>query len=337
MINIAIDCMGGDNAPLAVLDGCVQAFSLLPDDVHLLLFGDAWQIARYFREKPELSERFSLFPTTEEISCKESPTLAIRRKKDSSLVRALGAVAAGEAEGLLSAGSTGAVLTGATLIVKRLAGVQRPALAPLLPTVNGGHVMLIDCGANTDSKPTFLQQFALMGDAFFKGVMEVEEPRIALLNNGAEEEKGNELTKAAYQLLKQTKGINFIGNIEPRDVLFDEADVIVCDGFEGNMLLKTAEGTAEAIFALLKEGLSSSLLAKTGAALVMPALRALKSRLDWKEVGGAPMLGVNGIVVKAHGSSDARAICRAILQTESLIRGGVVARIAENISALTLE
>ena len=331
-MNIAIDCMGGDHAPFAMLEGCARALATLPEDVHLQLYGEGQALARYFAQQSALSERYSIFPTTEEIGCNESPTLAIRRKKDSSLVRALRAVAEGQAEAFLSAGSTGAVLTGATLIIRRLPGVLRPALAPLLPTVDGGQVMLIDCGANTDCKPTFLRQFAQMGNAYFKSVLNVPKPRIALLNNGAEEEKGNALTQAAFQLLKETEDVRFVGNIEPRRALFGDAEVIVCDGFDGNILLKTAEGTAEAIFALLKEGLGSTLRAKAGAALAMPALRQLKKRMDWTEVGGAPMLGVNGVVIKAHGSADAGAFCQALLQTERLARAGVVERIAQAIA-----
>ena len=331
-MKIAIDCMGGDNAPAAMLEGCALALAGAPASVHLLLFGDGQIITDYFEGKPEFAGRYTVVPTTEEIGCDESPTLAIRRKKDSSLVRATQAVASGEAVALMSAGSTGAVLTGATLIIRRLPGVQRPALAPMLPTVDGGSVMLIDCGANTDCKPAFLQQFALMGDAYFRGVLDNPKPRIALLNNGAEEEKGNELTRAAHQLLKQTESIFFSGNIEPRRVLFGDADVVVCDGFDGNMLLKSAEGTAEAIFSMLKRQLKSSLRSKVGAKLAMPALRALKSSLNWEEVGGAPLLGVNGVVVKAHGSSDAGALCHAIMLAYRLADAQVVARIRESIA-----
>ena len=253
------------------------------------------------------------------------------------MVRAINDVAAGHADCVLSAGSTGALLTGATLLIRRQKGVKRPALATLLPArIDGKRVLLLDCGANTDCKPAYLAQFALMGSAYMERVAGVKTPRIGLLSNGAEEEKGNELTKAAHALLK-TAPVNFIGNCEARDVLSGEYDAVVCDGFDGNVLLKGIEGAASLIMGQLKESLMGSLRGKLGAALALPALKAVKRKMDYTEYGGAPLLGVNGGVVKAHGSSNGKAFRAAILQAESLSASGVIRLVGDSVEAMALE
>jgi len=334
-MKIAVDIMGGDNAPLAVLEGCALALPQLAADTELVLYGteEALSAAAQYGLH---DARVHLVHATEVVGCDESPTLAIRKKKDSSLVRALNDVASREADCIVSAGNTGALLTGATLIVKRLPGVKRPALAAPIPNIKGGRAVLIDSGANTDCKPEYLQQFAIMGAAYAEKVMGVKAPRVGLLNNGAEEEKGNELTKAAHQLLKQIP-VNFTGNCEARDALFGEFDVIVADGFDGNVLLKGIEGTAGAMMSMLKTSLYSSLRTKIGALLAKPAFRTLKKTLDYTEEGGAPLLGVKGGIIKAHGSSNAKAFSGAIRQAERLVNGNVGEIIAESLAALAVE
>ena len=239
-MRIAIDAMGGDHAPQAVLEGVKLVLPELKQGVQLVLYGDETVIKSGLSALGVTDARVSIVATSEVISCDEQPTLAIRKKKDSSMVRAVEAVATGEADCVLSAGSTGALLTGATLIIKRLKGVKRPALATIMPTVDAC-MLLLDCGANTDCKSDYLVQFALMGSAYMKSVIGVSTPRVGLLNNGAEEEKGNELTKETHQLLK-TAPVNFTGNCEGRDVLGGAFDVVVCDGFDGNIVLKGIGG-----------------------------------------------------------------------------------------------
>ena len=224
-------------------------------------------------------------------------------------------------------------MTGATLIVRRIKGVKRPALAPLLPTRTGGWLMLIDCGVNADCKPSYLQQFAVMGSAYMKGVMGLESPRVGLLNNGAEAEKGNELTKAAYPLI-QAAPVNFAGNCEARDILSGDYDVLVCDGFSGNVVLKYTEGLSATILAMLKEELMADPRAKLGALLAKPAFRRMKKKMDYTEHGGAPLLGVNGGVIKAHGSSDAKAFCSAVMQARRFAQADVNGAISAAIAAL---
>ncbi len=333
-MRIAIDAMGGDNAPGAVLEGVRLVLPELSNDVQIQLFGNEAALKKGLAELGVQDVRVSIVPTTEEIGCDEQPTLAIRKKKDSSMVRAVEAVASGEADCVLSAGSTGALLTGATLIIKRLKGVKRPALATIMPTLDSC-ALLLDCGANTDCKSDYLVQFALMGSAYMKSVIGVNNPRVGLLSNGAEEEKGNELTKETHQLLK-TAPVRFTGNCEARDVLGGEFDVIVCDGFDGNVVLKGTEGTAILIMDLLKQGLMMNLRTKIGALICKPAFRLLKKKLDYTEYGGAPLLGVNGGVIKAHGSSNGKAFRSAILQAVKLVSSDVTRLLGEEIAGFGL-
>ena len=334
-MRIAIDAMGGDHAPQAVLEGVKLVLPEIKNDVHLALYGDETVIKEGLAALGVSDPRISIVATSEVIGSDEQPTLAIRKKKDSSMVRAVEAVASGEADCVLSAGSTGALLTGATLIIKRLKGVKRPALATIMPTVDSC-MLLLDCGANTDCKSDYLVQFALMGSAYMKSVIGVDKPRVGLLNNGAEEEKGNELTKETHQLLK-TAPIHFTGNCEGRDVLGGEFDVVVCDGFDGNIVLKGTEGAAELIMGLLKQGLMSSFRNKIGALLAKPAFRQLKKKLDYTEYGGAPLLGVNGGVIKAHGSSNGKSFRSAILQGVKLVSSDVTRLLGEEIVKYGIE
>lgn len=330
-MKIAVDIFGGDNSPSALIDGCVDAAKLY-DDVEFVFTGDERIITDYMSEKGYGSSRISIIDAPETITCGEQPTVAIKRKKNSSLVKALELVASKEADAFVSAGSTGAVLAGATLIVRRIKGVKRPALAPVMPTVKGP-VLLIDCGANVDCKPNYLQQFAVMGSAYMKKVCGIDAPRVGLINNGAEAEKGNELTKSAYKLLENTD-INFVGNCEARYTMTGDYDVLVCDGFVGNAVLKCTEGVARSIMSIMKQELMASPITKLGALISKSGFKRVKKRMDYTEYGGAPLLGINGCIIKAHGSSNAKAITSAIGQARSYCIGDVTAAIQSGIEAL---
>ena len=337
-MRIAIDVMGGDNAPASVLDGC-RLFLSDPafSDAHLALFGAEEELKRFLSENPFFSDRVSTYATSEIIDLNEPPVMAYKKKKDSSLVRAFESVKAGECDCILSAGSTGAILTGATLTLRRQKGIKRPALATLLPTMTGGCVLLLDCGANTDCKPSYLQQFALMGKAYMQCVAGVSDPRIALLSNGAEEEKGNALTKEAHERLSKMEMIRFIGNAEARDLMSGDCDVLVCDGFDGNVLLKGVEGASKMIMTLLKNAMYSTLRNKIGGLIASPAFKSVKKQMDYKEYGGAPLLGVNGGVVKAHGSSDGKAIYSALKQAFIWTKEDLVRVIGDAVSQIQIE
>lgn len=335
MYKIAIDVMGGDNAPDAILNGCKDALNKF-NDINLRLFGNKEIIDRFIDIKNVDRSRVEVIGTTQVITNDESPVNAIRKKTDSSLVKAMQSVADKETQGFVSAGSTGAVLAGATFIVKRLPGVSRPALSPLLPSVKGGKVMLVDCGANVDCKPAYLQQFAIMGSTYMNKVKGIKNPRVGLINNGAEEGKGNKLTKEAYELLKTTP-VNFIGNCEAREAISGDFDVIVTDGFVGNVLLKTLEGVAGGIMKMLKESLMSSFKTKLGAMLSKDAFADLKKKMDHDEEGGAALLGVNGEIVKAHGSSNAYAFMNAIGQVRLCIKNNVSQTLLEGIKSIEQE
>ena len=330
-MKIAVDIFGGDNSPSALIDGCVDAAKLY-DDVEFIFTGDERVITDYMREKGYGSSRISIIHAPEMITCGDQPTVAIKRKKNSSLVKALELVASKEADAFVSAGSTGAVLAGATLIVRRIKGVKRPALAPVMPTVKGP-VLLIDCGANVDCKPNYLQQFAVMGSAYMKKVCGIDAPRVGLINNGAEAEKGNELTKSAYKLLENTD-INFVGNCEARYTMTGDYDVLVCDGFVGNAVLKCTEGVARSVMSIMKQELMASPITKLGALISKSGFKRVKKRMDYTEYGGAPLLGINGCIIKAHGSSNAKAITSAIGQARSYCIGDVTAAIQSGIEAL---
>ncbi|MEG0914182.1 MAG: phosphate acyltransferase PlsX, partial [Christensenellaceae bacterium] len=257
---------------------------------------------------------------------------AIKEKADSSMVVALRELSCGNAQMMISAGSTGALVAGATLIVKRIKGIKRPALAPVLPTKTG-EVLLIDCGANVDCKPQYLNQFGIMGSIYMQKVFGINTPKVGLINNGAEEEKGNELTKEAYQLLKEAP-INFVGNAEGRDLLSGQFDVLVCDGFTGNIVLKFVEGCAKTILGMLKGYVLESTKAKIGSLFMKGAFSKLKKKMDYKEYGGALLLGLTGGVMKAHGSSDAKAIFNSIENARKFIAGDVVEMIAREVSKI---
>ena len=330
-MKFVIDAFGGDNAPEAVIEGVCRAMREW-GDFEVILTGEEARINEELAKRSADMSRISVINAPEVITCDEQPTIAIKRKKNSSIVAAMNVMAAGEADCLISAGSTGAVLTGATLIVRRIPGVKRPALAPVMPTP-GKPFLLLDCGANSDCKPEYLQQFAIMGAAYMEGVMHVDSPSVALVNNGEEAAKGSELSKASYSLLSQTP-VNFKGNCEAREIFSGKYDVIVTDGFTGNVILKEAEGLAEALFRMLKRELRSSGKTKLGALLAKPAFKSVKKTMDYTEYGGAPLLGINGGIIKAHGSSDAKAFVSAINQARLYVLGGVTEKIAAGIASV---
>lgn len=311
-MKIAIDGMGGDNSPSAIIEGSVMAVKEF--GVELIITGPEDVISRELQKYQYPKEKITILNAAEVISTNEPPVMAIRKKKDSSLYKALELVKKGEAEGVVSAGSTGAFMAGSLFIVGRIKGIDRPALAPVMPGKNGPF-MVIDCGANAECKPANLLQFAIMGKVFFQNFMSINDPTIGLINIGVEEEKGNELTKASYQLLKNSS-LNFAGNIEPRDVSNGDVNILVCDGFVGNTVLKMYEGVASNIFNMLKKEIMSSTISKIGGILLTPVFKRFKKKFDYKEYGGAAFLGVKGICIKAHGSSDGKAIKNAIWQAK---------------------
>lgn len=313
-MRIAIDAMGGDHAPRSAVEGAVQGVKEY--GVEVCLIGIKSEIHKYMSEEDKSNDKISIIEASEIISNDDVPVTAIKQKKDSSMVVGLKQVKDGVCDAFVSAGSTGAFLAGSLLKVGRIKGIDRPALSPLIPTVKGP-CMIIDAGANLDCKPKNLQQFALMGSIYMEKVMGINNPRIGLLNVGTEAGKGNELTKQSYELLSKLN-VNFVGNIEARDVAEGICDVCVCDGFAGNVLLKNTEGVAQAIFDILKGILMQNTATKIAALMLKKGLKAFKKKFDYKEVGGAPFMGIDGIMIKAHGSSDARAVKNAIRQAKLL-------------------
>ena len=329
-VNVAVDAMGGDNAPVEIIKGAVEAVNE-DSRVKVFLTGQEdvvnSQLAKYTYNK----EQIQVVNATEIIETAEPPVMAIRRKKDSSLVKALNLVKEGTCDAYVSAGSTGATLVGGQVIVGRIKGVERPPLAPLIPTEKGC-ALLIDCGANVDARPSHLVQFAKMGSVYMESVMGVKNPKVALVNIGAEEDKGNALVKETYPLLKNCPDIHFIGNIEARDIPSGTADVIVCEAFVGNVVLKLYEGVGGTLIKLVKDGMMTSLRSKLGALLVKPALKTTLKKFDLEQYGGAPLLGLNGLVVKTHGSSKAVEIKNSILQCVTFTEQNINQKIKEKIT-----
>lgn len=331
-MKIYLDAMGGDNAPQATVAGAKEALGWYPE-LTLELAGpkDAVQaeVDRVFADAPQLRNRVVVTDCPEVITNDESPVMAVRKKKNSAIVDGMLKLRDGQTDAFVSAGSTGAVLSGGMFRLGRIKGIDRPALAPLLP--NGkDFFLLIDCGANVDCRPEYLEQFAVMGNAYMQGMRGIEKPRIGLVNNGAESEKGNTLTKATYELLEKS-GLNFVGNVEARDITGDVADVIVCDGFVGNVILKFMEGVAGTLMGIIKKEITADTRGKIGALFAKPAFKRVKKTMDYTEVGGAPLLGVSGNVVKAHGSSNAHAIACAVKQAVNMVKSDVVGKIQERL------
>lgn len=312
MTKVAVDAMGGDNAPAEIIKGAIEAV-MENSRIKVYLTGRQDAIKKELVQYTYNKEQIEIVNAEEIIETAEPPVMAIRKKKDSSIVVALNLVKDGVCDAFVSAGSSGAVLVGGQLIVGRIKGIERPPLAPLIPTGTGCS-LLIDCGANVDARPSHLVQFAKMGSVYMESVMGVPNPKVAIVNIGAEEEKGNALVKETFPLLKNCPEINFIGSIEARDIPTGYADVIVCEAFAGNIILKLYEGVGATLIKKVKTGMMSSLRSKIGALLVKPALKATLKGFSLEEHGGAPLLGLNGLVVKTHGSSKAVEIKNSILQ-----------------------
>ncbi|MEK3935115.1 phosphate acyltransferase PlsX [Sporosarcina sp. FSL W7-1349] len=328
---IAVDGMGGDNAPAEIVAGALKSLDAF-HDIQIHIYGDEAAIAPHVQQ----NERLKIIHCSEKIEPDDEPVRAIRRKKDASMVRMAQAVHDGAADVGVSAGNTGALVAAGLFLVGRMEGIERPALAPTLPTVDGQGFLLLDVGANADSKPVHLKQFAIMGSIYAEKVRGVKKPRVGLLNIGTEEGKGNELTKGAYELLSDAP-IHFIGNVEARDLLTGAADVVVTDGFTGNMVLKTIEGTALGFFSMLKEVYTASMKTKLSAALVKNELGGLKGKLDYTEYGGAGLFGLQSPVIKAHGSSNANAILNAVRQARTMVQYDVSGTIRETIGKAETE
>ncbi len=328
-VRVVVDAMGGDNAPSAPIQGAAEAVKER-DDIRIILTGREEEIQKELEKYEYPQERISVVHASEVIETGEPPVNAIRRKKDSSIVVGMNLVKRGEADAFISSGSTGAVLVGGQLIVGRIRGIDRPPLAPLIPTADGV-ALLIDCGANVDARSSHLIQFAKMGSIYMENVLGISKPRVGLVNIGAEEEKGNALVKETYPLLKECKDINFIGNVEARDIPAGVCDVIVCEAFVGNVILKLYEGTAATLLKKVKEGLMSSLRSKIGALMIKPALKQTMKTFDATQYGGAPMLGLNGLVVKTHGSAKCGEVKNAIIQCVQFSQQNINEKIKDNI------
>lgn len=318
-MRIAIDAMGGDHAPEQIVKGALDAAIQYPD-IELILVGDEGRVNGLISERPA---NVRVQHAGEVIEADDEPVRAVRRKKDASMVIAGRLVKDGQADAMISAGNTGALMATGLLIIGRIPGIERPALAPMIPTMDGAGFLALDLGANMDAAPEHLQQYAVMGSIYRRKVHGIEKPRVGLLNVGTEAMKGNELTKAAYPLIEQSP-VHFVGNVESRDVLFGNCDVLVCDGFVGNILLKTLEGTSAAIFSALKTEFTRNLPSKLAAAVLKPGLARFKKQMDYTEHGGAPLLGIQGVVIKGHGSSDANAMKNAVRQARLALQSGLV-------------
>ena len=329
MIKVAVDAMGGDLAPVEMVAGAVEAVNAKPG-IQVLLVGQEAVVNKELSKYTYNKEQIQVVNATEVIATEEPPVNAIRKKKDSSIVVGMNLVKNKEADAFVSAGSSGAILVGGQVIVGRIKGVERPPLAPLIPTEKGVS-LLIDCGANVDARPNHLVQFAQMGSIYMENVVGVRKPRVAIVNNGAEEEKGNALVKATFPLLKACKDINFIGSIEARDIPAGYADVVVCEAFVGNVILKLYEGVGSALIQKIKEGMMTSTRSKIGALLVKPALKETLKSFDATEYGGAPLLGLKGLVVKTHGSAKAIEIKHGIFQCVQFKQEKINEKIAERI------
>lgn len=329
-ICVAVDAMGGDNAPAEIVKGAVEAAN---EDkrIKVYLVGQKEPVEAELAKYSYQKEQVELVEASEVIETAEPPVMAIRKKKDSSIVKALNLVKDGTCDAFVSAGSTGAVLVGGQVLVGRIKGVERPPLAPLIPTADGVS-LLIDCGANVDARPSHLVQFAKMGSVYMEYVMGVKNPRVAIVNIGAEEEKGNALVKETFPMLKSCPEINFIGSIEARDIPSGMADVIVCEAFVGNVILKMYEGVGNALIHKVKEGMMSTLRSKIGALLVKPALKQTLKSFDLEQYGGAPLLGLKGLVVKTHGSSKSVEIKNSVLQCIAFKEQKINEKISEKIT-----
>jgi len=332
-MKIVIDAMGGDNAPYVTVEGAVEAVKSY--DVNILLTGNAPMIENELSKYDYPKEKIEVIHCNEQVTNEDKPVISIRKKKDSSMVVGLKLVKDKKADAIISAGNSGALLAGGLLVLGRIKGIDRPALAPVYPTTKGISV-LVDAGANADCKPKNFLEFGIMGSIYAEKVLGIKKPRVCTVNIGIEEEKGSDLVKAAHNLCREGP-FNFQGNVEARDIPSGYADVIVCDGFTGNVILKLTEGLASSIFRLLKEEFVKNTFRKIGALLLKSGLKDFKKRFDYTEYGGAPFLGVNGVLIKAHGSSDGNAIKNAVRQAIKFVDNNVIEDIATEITNLGVD
>lgn len=329
MVNVAVDAMGGDNAPAEIVKGAVEAINA-DKRVKVFLVGRQDAVNEQLKQYTYDPAQLEVVHAEEVIETAEPPVMAIRKKKDSSIVRCMTLVKEGHCDAMVSAGSTGAVLVGGQVIVGRIKGVERAPLAPLIPTEKGVS-LLIDCGANVDARPSHLVQFAKMGSVYMEHVMGVPNPKVGIVNIGAEEEKGNALVKEAFPLLKNCPEINFVGSVEARDIPAGVVDVVVCEAFVGNVVLKMYEGVGASLIKKVKAGMMTNLRSKIGALLVKPALKATLKGFSTDEYGGAPLLGLKGLVVKTHGSSKAIEVKNSVLQCITFQEQKINDKISEKI------
>ena len=330
-MKVVIDVFGAD-MPEEIVKGAITSVNLI-NEVEIILTGDKDKIQKVINEVGYTGDKIEIVHAPDVIDCNESPTMAIRRKKESSLVAALDILKTREdVIGMISAGSTGAVLAGGLFVIGRMEGVKRPALAPFLPTVNGNPTLLIDCGANVDCKPEYLRQFAIMGSIYVKAMCGIKNPKVALISNGTEDHKGNEQIHQTFELLSNEKEINFVGNMEAREMFSGDYDVLVSDGFTGNVAMKAAEGTVNTFNAVLKSEIKKGgLRAKIGYLLLKKSFKNLKKRINYTEVGGSPFLGIDKILVKSHGSSKAKTIYSCVLQVINIHKSKYIEKMREGI------
>ena len=331
MTRVALDAMGGDNAPGEMIKGAVEAVQKRKD-IKILLTGPEEVLRQGLSAYTYPREQIEIVNASEVIETAEPPVAAIRSKKDSSIVVALKLVKRGEADAFVSAGNSGAVLAGGQILVGKIKGVERAPLAPLIPTAKGA-ALLIDCGANVDARPSHLVQFAQMGSIYMEHIVGRKNPKIGIVNIGAEEEKGNALVKETFPLLKACRNINFVGSVEARDIPSGAVDVVVCEAFVGNVILKLYEGVGGTLIRKVKDGMMTSLRSKVGALLVKPALKATLKDFDASEYGGAPLLGLKGLVVKTHGNSTSTEVCTSIIQCVTFREQQISGKIQEAIQA----
>ncbi|MBQ9306836.1 MAG: phosphate acyltransferase PlsX [Clostridia bacterium] len=334
-MRIFLDAMGGDNAPQAPVEGALEALRLYPD-LEISLAGDLSQLEPLLKDAGDVKDRITLVDAPEVITNDESPVMGVRTKKKSATVIGMLQLKEKQVDGFVSCGSTGAVLAGGMFRLGRIPGIERPALAPVLPTGTPNGALLIDCGANVDCRPQYLLQFGMMGSIYMERVIGVKNPRVGLINIGVETDKGNELVKTTYPLMEKAP-YNFVGNVEAREITNDAADVLVCDGFSGNLILKFMEGVAKSLLGIIKKELMADPVSKFGALLSKGAFKRVKKDMDYSEVGGAPLLGVQGAVVKGHGSSNGHAVCCAIKQCRKIIEGNVTGLIQEGLKGMLPE
>ena len=330
---MAVDAMGGDNAPGAVCEGAVLALREMPD-IRVKLFGREEEIRACLPEHQDVADRLEVVDARDVIDMHEAPMMAVRRKTESSMVKAMLALKNGEADAFVSAGSTGAVLAGGMTRVGRIRGIERPAIATVVPGSRRPFI-LVDSGANVDCQPGYLVQFGMMGAVYMEKVMGAKDVSVGLVNIGVEDTKGNAMSKEAYRLMREQEVFSFAGNIEAREVPTGDVQVIACDGFDGNLLLKYTEGLSSALFSMIKRGLTSGARAKIGALLVKPVFKNIKGSMDYEKYGGAPLLGVNGAIIKAHGSSGGEAIMNAVRQARDMLKKDVPGQIRAGVEKMS--